>query len=93
MFSLSSFDLSSFYRHGVIRSLVETFYLCGDDSNRQNRFNQSNISNYGHYRYSSHYFIKFIGFIMIYYAINLDIVSSCMVFSYFYLRSFDILQV
>ena len=38
-------------------------------------------------RYSSHYFIKFIGFILIYYAINLDIVLSYMVFSYLYLGS------
>ena len=38
-------------------------------------------------RYSTHYIIKFIGFMSIYYAINLDIVSSYMVFSYLYLKS------
>ena len=35
--------------------------------------------------YYSHYIIKFIGFMSIYYVINLDIVSSCMVFSYIYI--------
>ena len=45
------------------------------------------------YRYSSHYFIKFIGFMSIYYAINLDIVSSYMILSYLNLRSIDLLQV
>ena len=44
-------------------------------------------------KYSSHYVITFVGFIPIYYAINLDIVPSCMVFSYLYLRSIDLLQV
>ena len=45
------------------------------------------------YRYFSHYFIKFIGFIQIYYAINLNIVSSCIVFSYLYFGSIDLLQI
>ena len=40
-------------------------------------------------RYSNHYIIKFIGFILIYYAINLNIVSSFMIFSYLYLESID----
>ena len=44
-------------------------------------------------RYLSHYFIKFIGFISIYYAINLDIILFCIVFSYLYLESIDLLQV
>ena len=44
-------------------------------------------------KYSNHYIIKFVGFILIYYAVNLDIVSSCMVFSYLYLGSIDLLQV
>ena len=43
--------------------------------------------------YSSHYIIKFIDFMPIYYTIKLDIVSSCMVFSYLYLGSIDLLQV
>ena len=43
--------------------------------------------------YSSHYFIKCLGFMPIYYDINLDIVSSCMVFSYLYLGSIDLFQV
>ena len=44
----------------------------------------SMLKNWKH-RYSSQYIIKFVGFMSIYYAINLDIVSSCMVFSYLYL--------
>ena len=36
-------------------------------------------------RYFNHYIIKFVGFMSIYYAINLDIVSSLMVFSNLYL--------
>ena len=43
------------------------------------------------YRYSSNYFIKFIGFMSIYYAINLDIFSLYMVFNYLYLGSIDLL--
>ena len=43
--------------------------------------------------YYSHYFIKFIGFMPIYYTINLDGVSSCMVFSYLYLGYIELLQV
>ena len=37
------------------------------------------------YRYYSHYIIKFIGFMLIYYTINLNIVSSFMVLSNLYL--------
>ena len=44
-------------------------------------------------KYSSHYIIKCIGFIQIYYVINQDIVSSHMVFSYLYLGSIDLMQV
>ena len=44
-------------------------------------------------KYYNYYFIKFVGFMSIYYAINLDIVSSCMIFSYLYLGSIDLLQV
>ena len=43
--------------------------------------------------YSSQYIIKFLGFMPIYYDINLHIVSSCMIFSYVYLRSIDLLQI
>ena len=43
---------------------------------------------YSH-RYSSHYIIKSIGIMSIYYAINLDIVSYFIVFSNFYLGSID----
>ena len=45
------------------------------------------------YRYSSHYFIKFVGIISIYYTINLDIISSFMVFNFLDLGSIDLLQV
>ena len=43
--------------------------------------------------YSSHYFIKYVGFILIYYFINLDIVSSCIVFSYLYFEYVNLSQV
>ena len=41
----------------------------------------------------SHYFIKFICFMSIYYIINLDIVSSCMIFSYLYLGFINLFQI
>ena len=41
----------------------------------------------------SHYIIKFVDFMSIYYAINLTIVSSFMVFSNLYFGSTDILHV
>ena len=44
-------------------------------------------------RYSCHHIIKFIGFISIYYVINLDIVSSFMIFSNLYFGSINLLQV
>ena len=37
------------------------------------------------YKYFNYYFIKFIGFITIYYVINIDIISSYMIFNYLYL--------
>ena len=42
------------------------------------------LKNWSH-GYSSHYIIKFIGFILIYYVINLNIVSSFMIFSNLYI--------
>ena len=44
-------------------------------------------------RYSNHYIIKFVGFMSIYYVVNLNIVLLCMVFSYLYLGSIDLLEV
>ena len=41
----------------------------------------------------SHYFIKIICFMSIYYIINLDIVSSCMVFKYLYFRFINLFQI
>ena len=62
------------------------FYLCGSDSDKEDRFDPSKISNYvvnmlknWSCKYSNNYFIKFVGFIPIYYAINLNIISSCIV--------------
>ena len=40
-----------------------------------------------------YYIIKFIGFILIYYVINLNIVSSFMIFNNLYLESIDLLQI
>ena len=43
-------------------------------------------------KYFSHYFMKFLGFMTIYYTIN-PVVSSYMVFSHLYLGSIDLLLV
>ena len=48
------------------------------------------LKNLSH-RYSSHCIIKFVYFMRSYHVINLDIVSSFMVFSNSYLRSFNLL--
>ena len=42
-------------------------------------------------KYYNHYIITFIDFMPISYAINLDIVLSCIVFSHLYLKSIDLL--
>ena len=44
-------------------------------------------------KYFSHFIIKFVGFMPICYTINFNIVSSCMIFSYLYLESIDLLQI
>ena len=102
MFGLSSFYYSIWFvigllQRGAVRRFIVSLYLCGDDSNKQNGFDQLKISNYSHQyvegRFYSHYIIKFLGFMSIYYVINLYIVSSYIVFSYLYLCSIDILQV
>ena len=41
----------------------------------------------------SGHIIKFVGFMPIYYTINLDIVSFCMIFNYLYIGYVDLLQV
>ena len=41
-------------------------------------------------RYSNYYIIKFISFILIYYGINLDIISSFMVFNNLYIPYIDL---
>ena len=43
--------------------------------------------------YFSHYIIKFVDFMSIYYVMNLNIVSLFMVFRNLYLGSIDLLQV
>ena len=45
------------------------------------------------YRYSNYYFIKFIGFMSIYYTFNMYIVSSHTVFNFLYFGSIDLLLV
>ena len=42
------------------------------------------ILNNWSYIYYSHYIIRFVGFMLIYYVINLNIVSFCFVFSNLY---------
>ena len=44
-------------------------------------------------RYYSHYIIKFVCYMSIYYVINLYIVLSCMVFRYLYFGSINLLQI
>ena len=44
-------------------------------------------------KYFSHYIIKFIGFMLIYYAINLNVILLFMNFSNLYIESIDLLQV
>ena len=50
------------------------------------------LKNWSH-RYYDYYIIKFIGFIPIYYAINLNIVSYFMVFSNMYFGFINLLQI
>ena len=103
MLSSSYYDVWFFVgllQCGVFHRLVTTLYLCMTNSDRQNGFDQLKISylvigmlkNESH-RYSSYYIIKFLGFILIYYAINMDIVSSFMVSNNLYLGSIALLQV
>ena len=50
------------------------------------------LKNLSH-RYYNHYIIKFIGFMPIYYAINLNFVSYFMVFSNMYFEFINLLQI
>ena len=76
------------------------FYLCGRNSDRKNKLDQlkyeimiiSMLKNLNHIN-SSHYIIKFVDFMSIYYVMNLNIVSLFMVFRNLYLRSIDLLQI
>ena len=45
------------------------------------------------FRYFNHFIIKFVGFMLIYYIINLDIISSFIVFSNLCIEYIDLLQV
>ena len=80
-------------RRGVVRRLIMNFYICKSDSDRQktyliNRMYQImiiSILKNCNCKYYSRYFIKFIGFMLIYYAINLYIVLSYIVFSYLHI--------
>ena len=44
-------------------------------------------------KYFSYYITKFIGFMLIYYAINLNVILLFMIFSNLYIESIDLLQV
>ena len=98
--------LLSFYRGLVCRRFIDMvlfivllrYFTCvgaihTNKTNLINRRYQIMVFNMlkKSYRYSSHYFIKFVGFMSIYYAINLDIFSLCMVFNYLYLEYIDLL--
>ena len=63
----STFSLSSFYRRGIVYRLVVVFYLCGSDSDKEDIFD-SKMSNY------------VVNMLKIfYYAINPNIILSCIV--------------
>ena len=74
-----------------------TLYLSKDDSSKTDLISRrykimavTMMKNWSK-RYSNHFIIKFVDFILNYFAINLDIVSSYMSFSYLYFRSIDLL--
>ena len=79
---------------------VTVLYLCGaieidetDSINRRYQIMVVNLlKNWSSINFS-HYIIKFVGFISIYYAINLIIVLSFMVFKNLYTGFIDLLQV
>ena len=100
-FDLLTFGLSSaYYKVMLIVVLLRRFICVGAvQTGKAYLINQiyqimivSMLKNLSHI-YCSHYIIKFIGFMPIYYVINLDIVLSYIVFSYLYLRSIDLLQI
>ena len=85
-------------QRSVVRHLVTAIYLCrmiqtskADLINRKYQIMIVNMLKNWSRRYSSHYIIKFVNFMSIYYVINLDIVSSYMIFIYLYLGSIDLL--
>ena len=100
--------LSSFYRHLVCRHFIDVVlfvvllqrFICvggiqtGKTDLISRRYQIMVVSMLKNWScsYSSQYFIKFAGFMPISYAINLNIVSSYMIFSYLYLESIDLLQ-
>ena len=77
----------------VFRRLIEVFYLCVGNLDRQNIFDQKETTNQiiivnmlkklSHKYFSHHTIIKFVCFELIYYVINLGVVSSYMIFSEF----------
>ena len=81
-------------RRGAFCRLVAVFYLCGSNSNKESEFGKImvlGILKNGSRGYFSHYIIKIIGFMSIYFVINLDIVSLFMVFSNLNLESINVL--
>ena len=99
IFGFSSFGLSSACYDVVLFVVLLQCFICvgviqtskANLISRRYQIMVVNMLKNWSCRYSSHYFIKFVGFLLIYYAINLDIVSSFMVFSYLYLGSIDLL--
>ena len=96
---ITVFGLSSTYYNVVLFIMFLRRFICvgaiqtskADLINRRYQIMVVNMFKNWSCRYSSHYIIKFVGFMPIYYVINLNIVSSFMVFSYLYLGSIDLL--
>ena len=80
-------------RRDSVRRLVAAFYLQTSKVVLINRKYQiiviSMLKNRNN-KHSSNYIIKFVSFMPVYYAINLNIILSCIVFSYLYLGSIDL---
>ena len=88
----------SLFGHDIFRRLIAMFYFIEaiqrsktNSINRKYRIMIINILKNQSRRYYNNYIIKFIGFISIYYAINLNIILFFISYSNLYLASIDLL--
>ena len=97
---ITTFDLLSAYYDVMFFVVLLRCFICvsviqtdkTDSIDRKFQIMIVSILNNWNRRYSNHYIIEFINFISIY-VINLDIVSSIIIFSNLYLETINILQV